>query len=244
MKFRALFLAFVGLIALAIILAGMPSLAYADSGIQSPSLAPNQAQYKIYVVTEGDTLGIIARKFDTTIADIKKANSLGANVIYVGQKLRIPVKKQEQKPSQEQKQSKKPSASPIKKQPTRPAGFRPPNAAKWIEVDLSQQRLYAHQNGQVVFTTLISSGRSPYRTPIGRFRVWAKVRRQTMSGPGYRLPNVQWVMYFAGENAIHGTYWHNNFGRPMSHGCVNATNKAARWLYNWAPYGTIVVVHR
>ena len=65
-----------------------------------------------------------------------------------------------------------------------------------------------------------------------------------MSGPGYRLPNVQWVQYFVGANALHGTYWHHNFGHPMSHGCVNLTNKDARFLYNWAPYGTPVVVHR
>ena len=240
MKFRVLFLVFVGLIVSAIMLAGMPSTAFAAPETSNVA-SPQNVQYKIYVVKEGDTLGIIARKFNVTIAAIKKANNLSAGTIYVGQKLRIPVKTQ---PKKQPKQPTQPSTSPVKKQPTRSPGFRAPNARKWIEVDLSQQRLYAHENGQVVFTTLISSGRSPYRTPIGRFRVWAKVRRQTMSGPGYSLPNVQWVMYFAGANAIHGTYWHHNFGHPMSHGCVNATNKAAKWLYNWAPYGTIVVVHR
>ncbi len=189
-----------------------------DSGVA-------QTQYKVYVVKEGDTLGLIARKHGITIAALKKANNLTADRIYVGQKLRIPVK-----------------ATPQKNQPT--SHFKGPNAYKWIEVDISQQRLYAHENGQVVFTTLVSTGIAGHRTPLGQFRIWAKVRRQTMSGPGYNLPNVQWVMYFAGENAIHGTYWHHNFGHPMSHGCVNVTNKAARWLYNWAPMGTIVVVHR
>ncbi len=198
------------------------------------------AKYKVYVVKEGDTLGRIARKFGVSIGAIIKVNNLNSGSrIYVGQKLRIPVAEKQQ---QKKKNAENKNAS--NKTPNRPKNFREPNARKWIEVDLSQQRLYAHQDGKVVFTTLISSGRSPYRTPIGRFRVWAKVRRQTMSGPGYRLPNVQWVMYFAGENAIHGTYWHNNFGRPMSHGCVNATNKAAQWLYNWAPKGITVVVHR
>ena len=202
----------------------------------------NAAKYKVYVVKEGDTLGRIARKFGVSIGAIITANNLGSGSrIYVGQKLRIPAA-EKQKKQKKDAVNQKPSKSG--KTPNRPNNFRAPNARKWIEVDLSQQRLYAHQDGNVVFTTLISSGRAPYRTPIGRFRVWAKVRRQTMSGPGYRLPNVQWVMYFAGENAIHGTYWHNNFGRPMSHGCVNATNSAARWLYNWAPKGTIVVVHR
>jgi lipoprotein-anchoring transpeptidase ErfK/SrfK len=59
----------------------------------------------------------------------------------------------------------------------------------------------------------------------------------------YDLPNVPHVMYFHKGYAIHGTYWHNNFGRRMSHGCVNANKAAAAWLYNWAPVGTPVKVH-
>ena len=205
----------------------LPSVANAASGDGVSATA--ETKYKVYVVKKGDTLGKIARKFDVKIATIVKINKLGgASRIYVGQKLRIPVKPR--------------PAEQSKNQPT--SNFKGPNAYKWIEVDLSQQRLYAHENGKVVFTTLISSGVAGHRTPIGRFRIWAKVRSQTMSGPGYNLPNVQWVMYFAGENAIHGTYWHHNFGRPMSHGCINATNQAAKWLYNWAPPRTIVVVHR
>ncbi len=243
MNWRRLFTLAFGLIASAVVFVVMSSSAWAAPET-SKVTAPRYVEYKIYIVKEGDTLGIIARKFNVRISAIKKANALGDGAIYVGQKLRIPAKSNARSKSEQTPSAQTPSRGTIAIQPTRPNGFRAPNARKWIEVDLSQQRLYAHENGQIVFTTLISSGRSPYRTPIGRFRVWAKVRRQTMSGPGYRLPNVQWVMYFAGENAIHGTYWHNNFGRPMSHGCVNATNKAARWLYNWAPYGTIVVVHR
>ncbi len=224
MKFRVFFI--VGLISAFVLLAGNPSFTHAAPS-QTTGPTADRTDYKTYVVQEGDTLGIIARKFGVTIAAIKKVNQWGTiDRIYVGQKLRIPVQKT------------------TEKQPTRSPNFKAPNASKWIEVDLSEQRLYAYEQDQVVFTTLISSGRAPYYTPIGRFRIWAKVRRQTMTGPGYRLPNVQWVMYFAGQNAIHGTYWHHNFGRPMSHGCVNASNKAAKWLYNWAPYGTIVIVHR
>jgi lipoprotein-anchoring transpeptidase ErfK/SrfK len=63
-----------------------------------------------------------------------------------------------------------------------------------------------------------------------------------MSGPGYYLPNVQWIMYFYSGYAIHGTYWHNNFGQPMSHGCVNLPNNEALWFYQWAPTGTPVLV--
>jgi len=64
-----------------------------------------------------------------------------------------------------------------------------------------------------------------------------------MIGPGYNLPNVPWVMYFYDGYAIHGTYWHHNFGHPMSHGCINMTIPDAHWLYNWAPKGTLVVIH-
>jgi lipoprotein-anchoring transpeptidase ErfK/SrfK len=237
MKLRNLL--FAGVLLALLLAVALPAVANAAP---DASNGVHAVKYKVYIVKEGDTLGKIARKFGVSISSILKANKLGAGSrIYVGQQLRIPVnEKQQKKQAPKKNVNKKPSS----KSPNRPANFQAPNARKWIEVDLSQQRLYAYENGRMVFTTLISSGRSPYRTPIGSFRVWAKVRRQTMSGPGYRLPNVQWVMYFAGENAIHGTYWHNNFGRPMSHGCVNATNKAAQWLYNWAPKGTLVVVHR
>jgi lipoprotein-anchoring transpeptidase ErfK/SrfK len=63
-----------------------------------------------------------------------------------------------------------------------------------------------------------------------------------MWGPGYDLPNVQWVMYFYRDYSLHGAYWHNNFGQPMSHGCVNMRNEDAKWLYDWAPEGTSVMV--
>jgi lipoprotein-anchoring transpeptidase ErfK/SrfK len=227
MKLRKLLLA--GILVALVMVVGLPAIANAAPGASGSVTAATQ--YKVYVVKKGDTLGVISRKFGVPIATIVKVNKLGeASRIYVGQKLRIPVT---DKKTADQKKSQKPTSN-----------FKGPNAAKWIEVDLSQQRLYAHEYDQVVFTTRISSGIAGHRTPIGRFRIWAKVRRQTMSGPGYNLPNVQWVMYFAGENAIHGTYWHHNFGRPMSHGCINATNSAAKWLYNWAPSRTIVVVHR
>ncbi len=237
-------LVFLAVLAALVMAVWLPTAAHADSATHNNATAV--VKYKVYVVKKGDTLGVIARRFGVPVATIIKVNKLGSSSrIYVGQKLRIPIKKKPaQKPAQQQQKNTQKNQKKQKaiKQPS--SNVRPPNTARWIEIDLSQQRLYAHENGQVVFSTLISSGRRPYRTPIGRFRVWAKVRRQTMSGPGYRLPNVQWVMYFAGENAIHGTYWHNNFGHPMSHGCVNATNKAAQWLYNWSPPSIPVIVHR
>lgn len=64
-----------------------------------------------------------------------------------------------------------------------------------------------------------------------------------MSGPGYYLPDVPYVMYFYRGYGLHGTYWHNNFGVPMSHGCVNLRTEDAAWLFDWASVGTPVTVY-
>jgi lipoprotein-anchoring transpeptidase ErfK/SrfK len=117
-------------------------------------------------------------------------------------------------------------------------------SGKWIEVDLSDQRLYAHEGQKTVLTAVVSTGTRYYPTVTGRFKIYAKYRATRMTGPGYNLPNVPWTMYFYRGYAVHGTYWHRNFGRPMSHGCVNMKIPEAKWLYNWAPKGTLVVVHK
>lgn len=111
---------------------------------------------------------------------------------------------------------------------------------RWIEVNLSEQTLYAWDGDQLVNQFLISSGIRIYPTVTGVFRMWARTPSQTMSGGDvaagtyYSLPNVQWVQYFYAEYALHGTYWHDNFGTPMSHGCVNLTIEDAEWLFHWA----------
>lgn len=115
---------------------------------------------------------------------------------------------------------------------------------RWIEVDLSEQHVYAYEGDQLQRSFLVSTG--TWRTPTvqGKFRIYYKYRSQTMSGPGYYLPGVPFVMYFYKDYSLHGTYWHNNFGTPMSHGCVNMRTAEAKWLYNWASLGTLVYVHR
>jgi len=89
----------------------------------------------------------------------------------------------------------------------------------------------------------VSTGLPGTPTVTGRYSIYQKAASQAMSGPGYYLPNVPWVMYFYRGYSFHGTYWHNNFGHPMSHGCVNMRTPDAKWLYDWAPIGTLVVVH-
>ncbi len=113
----------------------------------------------------------------------------------------------------------------------------------WIDVDLSQQRVYAYEGDTVVNSFVVSTGTWQTPTVTGKYKVWIKVRSQAMSGPGYYLPDVPYVMYFYKGYGLHGTYWHNNFGTPMSHGCVNLTISDAEWLYNFSSVGTVVNVH-
>jgi lipoprotein-anchoring transpeptidase ErfK/SrfK len=114
---------------------------------------------------------------------------------------------------------------------------------KWIEIDLSAQWLTAYQGSTPVFGAAVSTGAYPYYTPDGEFSIVWKQEWETMVGYDYYLPDVPYVMYFADYLAIHGTYWHDNFGYPMSHGCVNLPIWAAEWVYYWAPIGTGIWIH-
>lgn len=142
---------------------------------------------------------------------------------------------------------------------------------KRIEVSIAMQTLTAYEKDQVVFTTKISTGIPdrqntpgiiPTDTPTGEFRVYSKMPSKHM-GDGqltadleaYELPGVPWTTFFAPNGvAFHGTYWHNNFGMTMSHGCVNMRTEEAKWIYRWTTpvsssdtweqtgYGTLVIV--
>ena len=117
------------------------------------------------------------------------------------------------------------------------------NGVRWIDVNLSEQRVYAYEGDIVVNSFIVSTGTARTPTVTGKFKIWIKLKSTTMSGPGYHLTNVPYTMYFYKVYGLHGTYWHNNFGTPMSHGCVNLTTTDAGWLYNWAFEGTEVNVH-
>jgi lipoprotein-anchoring transpeptidase ErfK/SrfK len=114
---------------------------------------------------------------------------------------------------------------------------------RWVEVDLSEQRAYANQGTQRLRTFIVSTGTYLHPTVTGTFRIYVKYRYADMAGPGYYLPNVPYVMYFYRGYGLHGTYWHNNFGTPMSHGCVNFTISDAAWLFNFTSVGTVVHIH-
>lgn len=119
---------------------------------------------------------------------------------------------------------------------------------KHISVDLEHQMLYAWEGNQIVSQTPISSGLPQSPTVRGTFRIYLKYKYQEMRGISpvhgyYDLPNVPNVMYFYEGYAIHGAYWHNNFGHPMSNGCVNVPLRDAAWLYNFSPIGTSVTIY-
>lgn len=110
---------------------------------------------------------------------------------------------------------------------------------KWIEISLDDQKVRAWEGNRIVIEFPISSGKwAP--TPKGTFHIWYKTRSQTMSGGSkdlgtyYFLPNVPHNMFFYQAYALHGAYWHNNFGQPMSHGCVNAPLNYAAQIFEWA----------
>jgi lipoprotein-anchoring transpeptidase ErfK/SrfK len=113
---------------------------------------------------------------------------------------------------------------------------------KQIIVDLSDSMTYAYQDGRLVYSVLSSMGRPATPTVVGEFKIYRRLESQAMSGPGYYLPGVPHVQYFYAGYALHGAYWHENWGNTMSHGCVNLPLDAAEWLYNFAELGTPVLV--
>lgn len=113
----------------------------------------------------------------------------------------------------------------------------------WIEVDLTNQILYAYRDNQLINGFKVSTGTSSHKTITGTFKIFSKYPAITMTGPGYDLPDVPFSMFFYKGYALHGTYWHHNFGTPMSHGCVNMNTDDAAWIYENAPVGTYVMVH-
>ena len=102
----------------------------------------------------------------------------------------------------------------------------------WIEIDLSEQVLYFHSGADLVAGFRVSTGKHGTETNPGLFKIYATYTKYTMSGIDYHTENIPWVMFYHHEFSIHGADWHDNFGTPMSHGCVNMTVNDAEWVYN------------
>lgn len=125
------------------------------------------------------------------------------------------------------------------------------SSSKRIVVDRSEQTLSAYDGDELIKTYTISTGLELTPTPRGTFSVFYKTPTRYMQGPlpwlldqqYYDLPGVPWNLYFTEQGAvIHGAYWHDSFGKPYSHGCVNVAPDEARELYEWTPLGTPVIV--
>ena len=121
---------------------------------------------------------------------------------------------------------------------------------KWIDIDIGDQVLIAYQGDDAVRYFSISSGSASYPTVTGSFRTYSRTELQDMSGGSradgtyYFQPDVPWVQYFFEGYAIHGAYWHNSFGSPIGHGCINMRVEESRWLYEWTgTTGVRVEVH-
>jgi lipoprotein-anchoring transpeptidase ErfK/SrfK len=195
--------------------------------VEAPNLEPGEnyeGEPASHVVEAGQELALIAREYGVTVDDIVQMNGISnPDLLYVGQELKIPAAGRYE-----------PTAEDAPKPPT--------NSGKAIVVSTQEQRIYAYENGQLVRSHLTSTGRSETPTVLGDYSVYVKYVADDMSGPGYFLPQVPYTMYFYQGYGIHGTYWHNSFGRPMSHGCVNLPTDEAEWFFNWAEVGTPVRV--
>lgn len=195
-----------------------------------------------YVVQPGDTLFRVAYNYGLQTSSVAQANGItNFDHIEVGQTLVIPA-------SDGAAQAVSASSTQAVSPPTAPQPQPAPNyGARWIDVNLSTQMLTAYEGDRPVMTTAVSTGTYLYPTVTGQFAVYLRHQSQTMNGYllgyDYYLPDVPYVMYFYRGFALHGTYWHNNFGTPMSHGCVNMPTDKAQWIYNWSDYGTLVNVH-
>jgi hypothetical protein len=110
---------------------------------------------------------------------------------------------------------------------------------RWIDIDLDRQLLVAYEGELPVYATLVSSGTKKTPTETGIFRVWIKFAETDMSGQmadeeAYSVATVPWTQYYAKDLALHTSYWHDKFGLPRSHGCVNLAPADARFLYYWS----------
>jgi len=183
---------------------------------------------QVYTVRRGDTLASIAYRYGTTVSAIVQANALtNPSLIYAGQRLRI-------------------SGGSGSVAPAAPAA---PGGAKRIVVDLSAQRMYVYQNGQILWNWVVSTGLPGRDTAVGSYKVLNKIPNAYASTWNLQMP--YWLgIYWAGslQNGIHALpiqsngqrLWEGYLGQRVSYGCVILSTQNAATLYNWASVGTPV----
>lgn len=195
-----------------------------------PTFTPTSTPQPVtlYTVKSGDTLSSIAELYGQSWIDIANYNELNnPNEIYPGDKIKID-------PSGQLYPKVDPSFSGSV---TVFSGD-----TKNILIDISDQTLTAYEGQKEIYKFIISSGVAEFPTVFGQFKIWLKLESTEMSGSGYYKPGVPYTMYFYQGYGIHGTYWHDNFGTPMSHGCINMRTNDAKKIFDWAKVGTIVQV--
>jgi LysM repeat protein len=212
-----------------------PSLSPTASPTASPSPTPTQSASSSvmlvtakeqHIVQPGETLMSIGTFYGVKWQTLAEVNALSnPDLLSIGQPLTVPVTRLV----------------------PRPMHYRidigdDVVVHRTIVVELDKQIVKAYQDGRLVRMVSVSTGLPGTPTVVGEFKIYAKYLSQTMTGPNYYLPEVPYVMYFYQGYGLHGTYWHNNFGHPMSHGCVNLPTEDARWFYQWADIGTPVLV--
>lgn len=221
----------------------------------APSEKPQTTSIVYYTVRPGDSLASIAERFGVSVSAIVQANGLTSwNFVWYGQRLQIPgatsvTGLNPPPPTPEPAKPQPPANPPSDPKLQAPIVANPPTDGKWIDVNLTNQTITAYEGSNPLKTIYVSTGTAYHPTVIGTFKILSKYPAVRMTGgtPGidyYDLPNVPWTMFFYQGYAIHGTYWHHNFGHQMSHGCVNLPTDEAKWFYDWAPIGTIVVTHK
>lgn len=191
-----------------------------------------------YTVKRGDTLNLIAQRFKVTVVDMITFNKLtNPSLLYPGQVLLIP------------------SAAHLASAAALPTAVAIPSAGgkgKEIQIDISEQHLYAYENGKLVFSYVVSTG-IYNSTRIGTFKVLDKIPNAYSSRFNIWMP--YWMgIYYSGtlENGIHGLpllwngveLWGNLLGQPATYGCIEARTWEIKKLYEWAEIGTPVIIRR
>jgi len=214
--------------------------------IATPAAASSPCGDTVRVV-RGDSLSKIARRCGTQISPLLLANPRikNANLIYPGTELQIPQKAIRAHFGQDSSPTIviRPEADRLSLAQIEELGISEGSQERWIDVDLSSQTVSAYRGKMVVRTFLASTGLRRTPTVTGQYEIISKFRLDDMKGPGYNLKDVPFTMYFHRSYALHGTYWHSNFGTPMSHGCVNLSEEDSAWLFDYASVGTLVNVH-
>lgn len=192
---------------------------YVGGGTRPAAAAPSGGSRQSYVVKQGDNLSRIAQSFGVSVESILRVNQIAnPRLIVPGQTLLIP-------PASAASGAGSPNV---------------PTDGKWIDVDLSAQRVIAYEGAQVIRSFRVSTGLPETPTVTGTFRIRLKMPTQDMAGgsraggDSYLLKDVPWVQYFFEDYAFHGTTWHASFGHPASRGCINMAVADAKWLFDWA----------